>query len=39
VLGSAQALGSQRVARDAIATQLVVEITRGHADAAEERAG
>ena len=39
VLRSAQALGSRRVARDILATQLVVEIARGHADAAEERAG
>jgi hypothetical protein len=39
VLRSVQALGSRRVARDILATQLVVEIARGQADAAEERTG
>jgi hypothetical protein len=39
VLHSAQALGSRRVARDTLATRLVVKITRGHAEKAEERTG
>jgi hypothetical protein len=39
VLHTPQILGCQRLARDTLATQLIVEITRGHADTAEERAG